>query len=140
MAAKRPLILTALKNRLIAGVPGVSGRVMLPWDKPLKTEDGPLLQIALGDSTINETEAIGQWLHTIPIKIGATVEGAFDYPAAWDLLENAAAALTLDYSLGGNCRRVLLTGGADSMEVAGDKFLLPHLVATIEYMTPVGAL
>jgi hypothetical protein len=137
MAAQRPIILEALRSRLEIAVDDVAERVCFPWDDPT---DGPMIQIAMGESTVDNGESIGSWLHTIQLKIGAIVAGAYDYPAAWELLNTASAALVADYTLGGTCSRITITGAADSIETGGQKIMWPHLVAAIDYLTPKGAL
>lgn len=139
MSAQRPLIIAALDN-LLAGVDGFSGRVEFPWTDQLNAEDGPFLQVSPGNTTTSDGEVIGQWLHSIPLRIGLVMQGAFDYPAAWEMLAAVAAALSADYSLGGLCQRLTITGMDDSLEVAGNKLFWPHVAITIEYLTPAGAL
>ena len=140
MAAKRPVILEALKTLLKTGVPAVSNRVYLPWDAMPEIEAGAMIQIAIDDSGIDNGAIISQWKHTVPVKIGAIKSGKFDYQAVWDILNAAAIAIAANYTLTGQVVRVDLTGGADHLTQAGDRILWPHLTAEIVYLTPQGAL
>ena len=140
MAAQRPVILETLRDLLEAEVLAVNSRVCFPWDAKLNPDDGSMLQVAMGESTVDNGDTIGMWLHRINIKIGAVVAGSFDYPEAWAILDDVAAAIAADYTLSGSCEYITVTGCGDSIDVAGDKIMWPHLAATIEYMTPRGAL
>lgn len=141
MTAQRPIILAALQDALIDSVISVDGNVVLPWDAQLDPREvGPIIQIQVLDGDVDNGEAIGQWLHRVPVRIGAVVAGAFDYAAAWEIVNDASAAIMADATLGGTAWRVEITGAADALEVAGEKILWPHLQATIYYLTPLGYL
>jgi hypothetical protein len=138
LSTKRATILAALKTTLQAGVTAVSNRVYLPWDDQPETASNPLLQIEIADTVVDDSESIGQWLHTITLRIGAVKAGKFDYAATWDLLQAAATALA--GSAIADAQRVDITGCADSVTVTGDRLLWPHLEAQIVYLTPAGQL
>jgi hypothetical protein len=138
MAAQRPVILEALRSTLALAVT-TGERICFPWDAQLDPKDGPMIQVAMGEGRIDDGYTIGLWRHLVSIRIGAVVAGAFDYPSTWDILAEVSAALVDDYTLGGTCTSITFTGCGDSIEVAGDKIMWPHLAATIEYMTPQGA-
>jgi len=140
MATKRATILAALQTLLKTGVTGVSNRVYLPWDNQPDLADAPLLQIEIADTTIDPDQIIGQWEHTVAVNIGAVKTGKFDYSATWDLLNAAASTIAANATLSGNANRIEITGAADSVTVAGDRILWPHLTAIIIYRTMKGAL
>jgi len=141
MAAKRPLVLAAFKAALVSGAPLATGGAFLPWDAmPDAKEAGPLIQIEIVDSDMDDSECIGQWVHRIQVRIGAVVSGVFDYPAVWEILQQASQALAVSGTLGGLVQRIDITGAADSVTVAADKVLWPHLSADIIYLTPAGSL
>ena len=140
MSTARATILAALKTLLISGVTAVSGRVYLPWDDQPDVENAPYLQIAVEDGGINPDVIIGQWEHSLSIKIGAVKSGKFDYAATWELLESAAAAINGNPTLTGSVNRIEITGSADSVTVAGDRILWPHVTAEITYRTMKGTL
>lgn len=141
MAAKRPIVMEAFKQVLVAGVPLASSRVYLPWDDiPEIREVGSYLQIMIQPSEIDDTESIGTWMHRLPLVVSAIRAGAFDYPAVWEMLHQAAQALVAAGALGGLAQRVDVTGTGDEIEVAGDKLLLPHIAVEITYLTPQGSL
>jgi hypothetical protein len=141
MAAQRPLIMAALKQALVTGVTLVAGRVYLPWEAmPDPREEGQLLQIDLGESEVDDSEVIGKWMHRVQVRLGCVRAGVFDYPAVWEVLNQVASTLLVSPPLGGTVWRVELTGCADSIEVAGDKIMWPHLAITLFYLTPAGAL
>ena len=138
MSAQRPVILEALKTLLKSGVPAVSNRVYLPWD--LHNDVYPMIQIGIEDSNVDPDAIIGQWEHTINIKIGAVQTGKFDHQAVWDLLSAAVTAISANQTLGGSVRSIEITGCSDSLIVAGDKMLWPHLAVNIVYRTQKGNL
>jgi hypothetical protein len=140
MAAKRPVVLEALKTLLKAGVAAVANRVYLPWDSVPDLENAPMLQISIEDSTTDPGAIIGLWEHKVPVNIGAIKTGKFDYQAVCDLLNSAAAAIFADYTLAGQVESIDITGQADHLTQAGERILWPHLTATITYRTPRGAL
>ena len=139
MAATRPAILAALKALLVAQVTGVSGKVYLPWDA-IPESATTYLQIEVEDSQVDPSETIGRWLHRVPLRIGAVVMGKFDIQAVWNILDATSAAILADGTLSGQVQRVEVTGAADSVTVAGDRILWPHITAEIAYFTPSGAL
>lgn len=132
--------MAAFKAVLVAGVPAVSGRVYLPWDDMPDIDNAPMLQIAIDEAQIDPDQIIGQWEHTVPIKIGSIKAGKFDYAAVWDLLNDALAALKTDPTLSGLVQRIEINGAADHLTVAGDRVLWPHLAASIVFRTTRGAL
>lgn len=140
MAAQRPVILEALKTLLKAGVSTVSNRVYLPWDNMPEHDAGAMIQITIEESTIDMEQLLGQWVHTVPVKIGAIKSGKFDYQAVWDILTAAAAAISGNYTLSGLVETINPAGGADHLIVAGDRILWPHLSAEIIYRTDPGKL
>lgn len=140
MPAQRPVILEALKALLKAGVATVSNRVYLPWDAMPEHDAGPMIQIAIDDSSTDSGAIIGLWEHTVPVKVGAIKGGKFDYQAVWDILNSAAGAIQADHTLSGTVESIEITGGADHLTQAGDRILWPHLAATITYRTQRGAL
>lgn len=140
MPATRPVILAALQTLLKSGVTAVSNRVYLPWDNPADIEDAPMLQIAVEDGSVDPDVIIGQWEHTISIRIAAVVAGKFNYQTTWDILNAAATAINANPTLTGQVNRIEITGAGDSVTVAGDKILWPHLSAIITYRTAKGSL
>jgi len=140
MAAKRPVILEALKTLLKTGVPAVSNRVYLPWDAMPEIEAGAMIQIAIDDSTTDMEQLYGKWVHTVPVKIGAIKAGKFDYQAVWDILATAAAVISGNYTLSGQVETINLAGAADHLVQAGDRILWPHLNTEIIYRTNPGEL
>jgi len=140
MSTVRATILAAFKALLVAGVPAVSGRVYLPWDDQPDTETAPFLQVAIDDASIDPDVIIGQWEHTIPVRIGAVKTGKFDYSAVWELLGSTAAAISANPTLTGQAQWIEITGSADSVTVAGEKILWPHLTAVMVYRTTKGTL
>ncbi len=140
MAAKRPVILEALKTLLKAGVSAVANRVYLPWDAMPDLDNAPMLQIAIDDSSTDAGAIIGMWEHVVPVNIGAIKTGKFDYQAVCDLLNTAAGAIFADYTLGGQVESIEITGQADHLTQGGDRILWPHLTARIVYRTQRGAL
>lgn len=136
----RATILAALKTMLVNNVTAVAGRVYLPWDDQPDIDNAPCLQLAVDEGSIDPDQIIGQWEHTVPVKIAALKTGKFDYSATWDLLASVATAINSNPSMSGLVNRIEITGSADSVTVAGDKILWPHLAATITYRTTKGAL
>ena len=115
--AKRPLIMAALKTVMINGVALVASRCYLPWDNRPTMEDvretGPILLIEVVDGSIDDTESIGQWMHTVKINVGGVKAGTFDYPTTWELLQQASQALLASGTLGGLAQRIDVTGTSD---------------------------
>lgn len=140
MATSRATILAALKTLLVNGVSAVAGKVYLPWDDQPELSNAPLLQLEIADTTIDPDQIIGQWEHTVAVNIGAVKTGKFDYSTTWDILGAAAAAINSNPTLNGTVNRIEITGAADSVTVAGDKVLWPHLQAVIVYRTTKGTL
>jgi len=138
MSAIRPVILAALKAVLVANVTAVNGRVYLPWDNQPDLADAPLLQIEVDDAQIDDAESMGVWVHTLPVRIGAVKTGKFDYQTTWDLLATVTSTL-LTTSVSG-CQRVDVSGSADSVTVAGDKLLWPHINVDLVYLTTAGTI
>lgn len=139
MAATRPAILAALKALLAAQVTAVAGKVYLPWDAIPETAE-TFLQIEVEDSQVDPSETIGRWLHRVPLRIGAMVKGKFDAQATWNVLNDTSAAILANGTLSGQVQRMEVTGAGDSVTVAGDKILWPHITVEIAYFTPAGAI
>lgn len=138
MTAKLPTILNALKALLSSGISSVTNCVYLPWDT-VPDDKQLLLQIAVDDASIDDSESMGSWQHTLPVQIGAVHYGKFDYSATWEVL-NSVTDLLRATTLANTVQRIDITGSGDSITVAGDKILWPHVSANIVYLTPAGAL
>lgn len=133
-------MVAALKALLINSVTAVSGRVYLLWDDQPDVEHAPYLQIAFEDATIDPDVIIGQWEHTVPVKIAALKTGKFDYIGTWDLLNSVSASINSNPNLSGLVSRIEITGKGDHITIAGDKILWPHLTGVIVYRTTKGLL
>jgi hypothetical protein len=120
--------------------PGAVTGVYLPWQEHDARERDPYLLIDIDDTSVDTGEVIGQWVHTIGVKVLAVVQGQPDIQAAWDLLADASAAIQADTTLGGLCQRVDVTGAADAITVSGNRILSPHIQAEIVYLTAAGTL
>lgn len=139
MSTKRATILAALKAQLAADVSAVAGRVYLPWDSLPENDRMPYLQIELLDAEVDDSESIGQWLHRIPMRVGLLMPGKFDHAATWEIMAAVAACLLLNGTIAG-AQRIDVTGCADSVTVAGERILWPHIAADLVYLTAAGSL
>jgi hypothetical protein len=138
MSAHRPAILEALKALLVTGLPDLSGRVYLPWEPLPETGTQPLVQFDVDDSQIDDSETIGSWVQTMPVRIGYIRYGKFDYAATWQQL-NTITGLIRNASISG-IQRIDITGAADNITEAGNKILWPHLAVDVVYLTAAGEL
>lgn len=138
MSATRPAILTELKALLVAGMPDLSGRVYLPWEPLPENGTNTLVQFDVDDSQIDDTETIGNWVQTMPIRIGLIRYGKFDYAATWEQL-NTITGLVHSASISG-VQRIDIIGAADSITEAGNKIFWPHLAIDVVYLTAAGTL